>query len=277
MLRSDWLELPRGIRDAVAEVVGPVLESTMVSTGLNSALAVTLHLVDGSKVFAKGLRTDQNGVVAQDREALIAPYLGEVAPRFRAQVVAQGWNVLLFEHVDGVHVDYAPGSPDIRRVVEAIDLLGKIAVPADVRLKHAEQRWSSYVDADECELLRGNTLLHTDFNPHNVLLTDTGTYLVDWAWPTRGAAWIDLACLVVRLIEAGNSPSEAEDWVSRAVAWREADPAAVDVFARANARMWDEIAGHNPTAWTTMAVAARAWLGHRESRAGYRANAVEPR
>jgi RIO-like serine/threonine protein kinase len=30
-------------------------------------------------------------------------------------------------------------------------------------------------------------LLHTDFNPLNVLMTADGAWIIDWAWPTRGA------------------------------------------------------------------------------------------
>jgi len=76
-------------------------------------------------------------------------------------------------------------------------------------VKLAEKRWGGYVDTDhERALLRGEALLHTDYNPANVLITGSMAYLIDWAWPTRGAAWIDPACLVVRLIAAGNTPAE---------------------------------------------------------------------
>ncbi|WNV82244.1 phosphotransferase [Umezawaea sp. Da 62-37] len=267
MHRSDWHELPPGTRDAVEEVVGPVVDTMTVSAGLNSALAATLRLHSGSKVFAKGLRTDQRGVVTQDREALIAPYLGEVAPPLIGQVVSGQWNILLFQHIDARHADYSPGSADIQRAVDLVRDLGQITLPEGLALKFAEQRWSSYID-DESDraLLRGDALLHTDYNPHNVLVTDADAFLIDWAWPTRGAAWIDPACLVVRLIAAGNTAAEAEKWVDQIPAWAEAEPNALDVFSRGTARMWDEIAGHDPVDWkSSMAAAARTWLDHRES------------
>jgi RIO-like serine/threonine protein kinase len=37
-------------------------------------------------------------------------------------------------------------------------------------------------------------LLHTDFNPLNILLGPDRVWIIDWAWPTRGASFIDAAC-----------------------------------------------------------------------------------
>ncbi|MGA5816548.1 hypothetical protein ACPC54_01600 [Kitasatospora sp. NPDC094028] len=60
---------------------------------------------------------------------------------------------------------------------------------------------------------------------------------------------------MVWLIAAGgHSPAEAEAWAARVPAWRSGDPATVDAFARAQARMWAGIAGDGPDAWT-----ARLW------------------
>jgi Ser/Thr protein kinase RdoA (MazF antagonist) len=93
----------------------------------------------------------------------------------------------------------------------------------DLPLKRAEERWAGYVEsAVALELLRGDTLLHTDHNPMNVLIADAAVHLVDWAWPTRGAAWIDPACLALRLMAAGHGPAEAEACAARVPAWAEA-------------------------------------------------------
>ncbi|MFD1535587.1 hypothetical protein [Nonomuraea guangzhouensis] len=37
----------------------------------------------------------------------------------------------------------------------------------------------------------------TDYNPLNMLIAEGRALLIDWAWPTRGAGWIDPACLKV--------------------------------------------------------------------------------
>jgi hypothetical protein len=36
------------------------------------------------------------------------------------------------------------------------------------------------------ELLDGDALLHTDFNPLNILVGPDRVWIIDWAWPTRG-------------------------------------------------------------------------------------------
>ncbi len=45
--------------------------------------------------------------------------------------------------------------------------------------------------------------------PGNVLIASDAR-LVDWAWPTRAAPWIDPACWIVWLIASGHNPADAE-------------------------------------------------------------------
>ena len=87
----------------------------------------------------------------------------------------------------GAHADYSPGSLDIPKVIAALLQLQELTCP-DIDLKQADQRWASYTSAPD--LLVGTSLLHTDWSPGNVLVNERA-YLVDWAWPTKGAAWID--------------------------------------------------------------------------------------
>ncbi|SDH25346.1 hypothetical protein SAMN05216553_118159 [Lentzea fradiae] len=261
--RTDWESLPEALHAAVIARTGPVLKARTVSEGLNSALAAVLRTESGT-VFVKGLRTDQPGVITQGREALINAHVWPIAPALLWHIEdVAGWNVLGFEHVEGRHPDYSPGSPDLPLVTEALDLLAVLRCP-DLPIKN-HLRWRSYLDGQDPEILAGGSLLHTDFNPANVLITPDGTVrMVDWAWPTRGAAWIDACCLIIWLIASGHTPAEAEAEVQQARAWRDAPPTAVDVFALANIRLWDEIVSHKPSDWhRQMAEAARAWADSR--------------
>ncbi|MFI1377799.1 hypothetical protein [Embleya sp. NPDC020886] len=108
-------------------------------------------------------------------------------------------------------------------------------------------------------------MLYTDINPDNLLIGTTTTWAVDWSWPTRGAGFIDPACLVVQLIAAGQSALSAESWVSHCTAWAKADPTAIGTFAGATARMYRTFAERKPdAAWLgAMAAAARKWASHR--------------
>jgi hypothetical protein len=94
-----------------------------------------------------------------------------------------------------------------------------------------------------------------------MLMTDRA-HLIDWAWPTRGAAWIDPAVLILRLMEAGHTAPAADAWAREQFpSWASAPDESVAVFSEANARTWDEIARNDPQAWKkNMARLAQDWV-----------------
>jgi hypothetical protein len=250
----------------VHECTGPVLAAANVSTGANSGLAVKLHTQTGP-VFVKGIRLDHPQVKTQAREAGVNSYLPPSAPRLLWHVQAGGWDLLGFELVDGRIADYSPGSPDLPLVVTALEELAAVDVP-EIPLLDCAQRYAAY--SDQAELFVGSALLHTDMAPHNVLVDGTGegvAHLIDWAWPTRGAAWVDPAVWIIRLIDAGHTPKTAEEWAARLSAWRAAPRSTMTAFAGANAVMWEEIATNSPDVeWQkSMAVSARLWADYRAS------------
>ncbi|MFI9153034.1 protein kinase [Streptomyces sp. NPDC053367] len=133
---------------------------------------------------------------------------------------------------------------------------------------HIEQRFAEYVDTPaDAELLSGEALLHTDWHPDNVLIVSGAARLVDWAWPTRGAPWIDAACWVVWLVSAGHTVPDAEQWAATTSAWSSASRRALDVFASAQERLWVGIAADaSDVAWIQgLAAAARKWAAYRRA------------
>ena len=90
------------------------------------------------------------------------------------------------------------------------------------------KRWAGLIDP---RLIDGETLLHTDVTPHNFLICGTKVWVVDWSMPSRGAAWIDTALMVVRLIRAGHDPADAQAWARRLPAWATATPPTLEAFA----------------------------------------------
>src|SRR6266550_31722 len=104
MPRVHWNDLPVGVRSAVEEQLGSVQAAGTAAEGLNSEFAAFLRTAAGT-VFAKGRPADHPGAVTQRREAMINPYVLDVAPRLLCQVEAGGWNVLAFEYVYGQHAD----------------------------------------------------------------------------------------------------------------------------------------------------------------------------
>ncbi|MFD8544997.1 hypothetical protein [Streptomyces sp. NPDC059649] len=152
-MRMHWDDLPTATRAAVAAHTGPIYTATTAGTGLNSEIAATLDTRAGH-VFVKGLRCDHPRVWTQQREAIINPHVAPLAPRLLWAIDDGEWNLLGFEHLDGRPADYRPGADDLPLVAEAIIRLSAVRAPADVELKHIEQRLADYLDhPDDRELL----------------------------------------------------------------------------------------------------------------------------
>lgn len=258
-------ELPAGLLAAVEERTGPVLKIEAVSAGFNSEIGALLFSESGS-CFIKGLRNEHRRVWTQRRESEINPYLSGITPALLWQVEEAGWVLLGFEALEGHHADYSAGSPDLPKVADLLCRLGEVPCP-EIELRQAEQRLEAYAASrTDVEHFAGNSLLHTDLNNENVMVAGPA-FLVDWAWASRGAAWLDAAHWVVWLMAAGKQGARsAEEWAARVPAWKSAAPEAVTAFALATANLWEEIAGTDPDPWTaTIQNASRRWADYRKA------------
>nr|WP_239067175.1 phosphotransferase [Actinomadura bangladeshensis] len=181
------------------------------------------------------------------REASVNPVVSEFAPRLRWQAEAGEWLALGFDHIQGRPADFTPGSPDLETLAKTIHAIQNAACPATLRLL-SERRWQRY--ADDVTQLAGSTLLHTDLNEDNFIITPEGhAYLVDWAFVTRGTAWLELALLIPWLLKAGHSPQGAEQWVSQFPSWNQAPPADIDMFTAAFAQQWRTAGQQRHDSW----------------------------
>ncbi|MFE0792384.1 hypothetical protein [Streptomyces mutabilis] len=100
---------------------------------------------------------------------------------------------------------------------------------------------------------------------------DDRAHIIDWAWPTRGAAWIDPAILILRLLEAGHTLVEADAFARRFPSWLTAPAKATKAFAAANAAAWQEIARAHAAPWkAAMASHADAFHAHLHTSPGTR-------
>ncbi|MFE4519774.1 phosphotransferase family protein [Kitasatospora sp. NPDC056783] len=263
--RIPYADLPVVVRRAVEEHTGPVLSTESEAEGFNSSVAARLTSPTGT-YYVKGLRADHPRVWTQAREAEVNPYVRGIAPALVARVESGGWDLLIFEAVDGHHADYRPRSPDLPKVVAVLRRLAEIPCPP-IELRRAEQRLARYAARPEdLDQFAGHALLHTDWHHTNVLVTGQGAQLVDWAWATQGAPWLDAAYWVIWLIAFGHDPTSAEEWASRVPTWQAAPVGGIEAFAVANATMWDEIGGDDPDPWTArMVAAARTWRDYRKA------------
>ncbi|WP_433856799.1 aminoglycoside phosphotransferase [Streptomyces kronopolitis] len=262
--------LPAAARAAVERHTGSLVTVVEATEGFNSEIAARVTSATGNW-HVKGLRTDHPRAWTQRREAAIAPFLTGVAPALHWRVEAAGWDLLGFEALEGHHADYAPGSPDLAEVAALLRRLAATRRP-DIELRHAEQRLEGYVThPEDLRFFAGDHLLHTDLNNTNVLVNDRAAqgdraHLVDWAWATQGAAWLDAGYWVIWLIAAGHTPDSAEHWAAEVPTWRTAPADGIAAFAAASRKVWDEISAADPDPWTLrLAAAAAAWHQHRNT------------
>ena len=268
-MHTDYEALPPLVRAAVEERTSEVHSARSADAGTNCAVAAKLDTGSG-RVFLKGLPLGDRGVIAQQREARVGPFVGEVSPRLLWHTEVEGWDLLVFDAIEGGrHADYTPGSPDVPRVFALLERLTSIACPP-VAMYSAERRWGKVLDDPaDAKRFAGSSLLHTDWHQSNVLVTEKRAWLVDWAWATWGAAFIDPALVVPRLIAAGHTPAEAERWAEKSTAWREADQMSVTLFSLAVARMVRTLADNDPSGeWRRPLVeAAQRWADYRRTSA----------
>ncbi|WAZ19124.1 aminoglycoside phosphotransferase [Streptomyces cinnabarinus] len=245
--RRPFLSLPLVVQQAVRERTGAINSARTVRGGSNSSVAACLDTEKG-RVFVKGLHDGHPQIGTLLREAEINRHLPDACPRLMWRVQVKGWELLGYQFLAGRHADYRPGSPDLHLVRAALTEVQCLTVPPRARVLSAQERWASYAAPGTADLFAGDALLHTDLAPDNVLVAERAC-LVDWAWPTRGAAWIDPAIWALRLLAAGHTPQEADAAAGAFPSWKRADDISKSAFATASARLWGEIADNDPAAW----------------------------
>lgn len=235
--RVEWERLPAVLRAAVEHRTGAVAAAESIGQGLNSAAALRLTTAEGT-YFLKGVRAqDADGTAGLAWEERVAPAVAAVSPALRLAVHLAQWHVLVVDYVPGRTVDLSHGSPDTEAVATLMQRLGELPEsPADV--PQFTDRYAAHLLPGDAELLHGEHLLHTDTNPHNILVADDVAHLVDWAMPALGPAWIDPALTAVRLMEDGQTAAAALDWLDRIPSWRQAPPAAAAAFVGVICRDW---------------------------------------
>jgi hypothetical protein len=230
MANADWSDLPLRLRQRVREHLGTLGAATPGPPGSAAQLTATLETASG-KVFVKGVRLDHPRADLGRIELKVQHWLPHVAPRLCWQLEDDQWLLMFFEHVSGRHADLGFGSADLPLIAATLTDMSNVHQP-DLPVLPIEQRWARFGSTEDLERLRGDVLVHCDLTAANILVDDR-IRVVDWAWPTLGAAWLDTAFLVTRLIQAGHQPVAAEHWAQQIPAWATATNEAIAVFIAA--------------------------------------------
>jgi len=242
-MRTEWAALPESVRVGITERAGGT-DVVPAQTGDHTEFAATIAAGPNSRVFVKaGL--SELGVRFLRQEVVIGAALDRpFAPKIRWHFSTAGWLVVGFEHCGGQHADLSPGSDDLVLLADALNDLCVTPVP-DVDLLTPGARLGFALPA-----ANGSALVHTDLNPANLIVTPSGLRIVDWAWATKAAGWLELALLAPWLIGSGHTPEQAQRWLTQQRNWNTADPDSIDHFAQQNATKWARKAHATPVAWT---------------------------
>jgi len=249
--------LPDAVVRAVQGWFGPVFAAVDVDGGQNSDLTVVLHGAAESAVFLKGVRGVSRRMRWLRNEVTAGALTGGLAPATLFHIDVADWLVVGFEYLPGRSASLAAKSADLPLIASAVQRISSTAAPGlpALRTRWADTDWwdkFAAVAPDEFrawdgrglasiaaalpDLVDGDRLVHTDLHSEQFLVdAQDAVHVIDWGFPAAGAAWVDAAFLVLRLIEAGHAACDAEAW---ALAFCEIDPVALTAFASYIAGMW---------------------------------------
>jgi len=287
--RRQWNDLPKQARGAVEEQTGPVVGIRSAEVGLTSGVAAHLTTTTGVAFLkAAPAAAPVAAHLLRERAANRALPAGVPAPRLLWAADVDGWHLLIFEHAAGHEANLSPDSPNLPAVLDAISAIptpcswpaapsitGKVAAllrVAEEQLAETPADAGEYgplVKALDLDELAGTTLLHADLHAGNLLVDGDRCRIVDWSMACQGAAWVDVALLMPRLVDAGHTPAEAEEVAARVPAWSSAPADVVTALAATRAlfaaRMADIGPEHLRAKRLRTAAACRAWVEYRTS------------
>jgi hypothetical protein len=243
MARPLWDALRPALRTEIERLAGGrVVDARSCAGGFSPGFASRLTLADGGRAFVKAIDALRwpHEVAAYRAEARVnaalesggpangGPANGAPAPRFLGALDDERWIVLAFEDVDGVNP--GPWTPDaLGRVLAATADLGRPAVPldrdhprlggwatltADRLAPHdpwAAANLPRLTDLERAGLdaARGDSLVHCDLYPHNILLAPDRVVVVDWPHARLGAPVVDLVTVLSSAAADGLDPEAA--------------------------------------------------------------------
>jgi hypothetical protein len=247
--RLSWDELPASVRDQLERLLGHrVVAAASQPGGFSEGLAARARLADGSGVFIKAAQAATPAASHHRREIAVSRRLPASAPAPRLLHAHDDgeWVALVFEEIPGS----LPAQPwrreELDRVLAAIPGLVRALTPAPVEESQlAPPRLGGWSDlappargrlrtlsgwaADHLDglialesraQLTGQTLLHGDLYPFNLLLTPDRVVAIDWPHAWIGAPFCDVLTLLSSAQLSGIDPQS----LAVASAGPEADP-----------------------------------------------------
>ncbi|WP_156994029.1 aminoglycoside phosphotransferase [Pseudonocardia acaciae] len=245
-----WQDLPDDIRNFISRRVDGLISAEPVNAG-SAEITLILTTESTGRFFLKGARGEKAGI-----EVKVQSYLPGIAPQLRWHANVGEYLLMAFEYIEGRSAILSPGSDDLPAIASAISDLSQTAC-LELPVLPAEKRWAHLAD-DPAALaaISGDSLVHTDLTADNFIVGEQ-LRIVDWAWPTKGAAWLDAASMIVRLMQAGHSPRQAEEWARTIPTFRKASDKELAIYAKIRASLARGSGVALATTWENYL----AWLG----------------
>jgi len=264
--RPSWDDLPAEVREWIESRLAAVVESTWsAGTGFTPGFASRLDLSDGRQVFVKAASSADDrlhGWPLSDayrdevRKLALLP-AGVGAPELLwhtdSEIAGEQWLIAAFRYIDGtpprrpwdqaeLDLVLAELASFATRLTPVPSALGLAAVDKELvgrweerlhraRMYESDESWLETIGAlcrQARQLLDGDSLVHMDLRDDNILIdASDGVWFVDWNWPVRGAAWIDLICL---LLSARGDRIDVEGILQTHPLTRDVEAHAIDVL-----------------------------------------------
>jgi Phosphotransferase enzyme family len=224
--RISWGEVPGRVRDVVEQALGsPVRTAVTQYGGFSPGAAVRVVCADGRRAFVKAvglsLNPDSPGLHRAEIRAMSVLPAGLPAPDFLASFDDGDWVALVLEDIDGRRPSVPWTPPDVALIANALGQLARtrasellppyadvvnmltswdvVAANGDGIDEGLLDRLDGMLDAQSLarEVTSGDALVHWDARSDNVLIRDGQAVLLDWAWASRGAPWLDTLLLAM--------------------------------------------------------------------------------
>lgn len=235
-VRPRYEDLPDIVRADIAARLGsqPVTIDT-VGGGFTGGFAGVLTAVNGDSLFVKAAGPQTPYVVdAYSREAHLNPALpaGVPAPRLRFASQVEGWVVLGMEPVIGKAPRLPLSSHEVTLLLAAWGQAAQALTPAPQNLvalglrdftDDAGDQFTKFekvrsgelappnlpdaatarltelaaLEAEVGSALRGDSVVHGDLRPDNMILGTDRAWICDWNFSCLGASWFDTVSLLI--------------------------------------------------------------------------------
>ncbi|MEV4115023.1 aminoglycoside phosphotransferase family protein [Nonomuraea sp. NPDC049695] len=264
--RITWAEVPAEVRASIEKLLaGEVVSATSQPGGFSEGVAARLRLADGRRAFVKAASALVAPGVARfhRREIEVSRRLpGEVpVPRLLDAYDDGTWVALVFEDIEG----RLPAQPwqrdELDRVLAATTTLARVLTPSPIdpatpapprlggwlalageggagRLASLSKWGSDHLDElialeeGAASSLTGETLLHGDLYPFNILLTPERVLVIDWPHAWIGAPHCDVLTLLSSASLSGLHPQALSE---EHPLTRDLSPEPVNVFLAVHA------------------------------------------